>query len=249
LIKFGGETSYTAVKTIRDDTNHLKTKLPDGDGNSGKWLSSDYTWKEITFDHTSINNQLTVLGNTTSSLQTQIDAIPASQTIPEIPIPTQSNKFVITSLAGDNGSLSYITPTTSLIDEGTNLYFTATRCNNAIDVKIGDGSITNAVLGQVQAQTLIALSDIRLKENIKKIVKNSVLDKLQPVEYNFKDDTIKRKRYGLIAQDVEEVYPELIHQRDDGIKGINYQDIIALLIKDNLELNKRISNLEKLLKI
>ena len=94
---------------------------------------------------------------------------------------------------------------------------------------------------------MTALSDITLKENIKKISKNSVLENLEPVEYNFKDDKTQRKRYGLIAQDVEEIYPELIHQGEDCIKSLNYQDIIALLIKDNLELKERISNLEKYL--
>ena len=235
--------------SIEVDLDHLTStidaRVPITDGNSGKWLSSDNTFKEINipdFDTTTIDNNIATLQSTTTSLQSQINAIPDYPEIPELPSVSQSSKFVITSLAGSgHGSYTYITPSTDLINEGNNLYYTETRVNNAINNKIADGSISNAVIGQVSAQTLTALSDINLKENIKKITNNSVLKDLEPVEYNFKDN--KRKRYGLIAQDVEEIYPELIHENKEGTKSINYQDIIALLIKDNQDLRMCISNL------
>ena len=103
------------------------------------------------------------------------------------------------------------------------------------------------ILHQLQAQDFIANSDIRLKDKIIKIDEEDScsLAVLEPVKYHFKNDDTKRTRYGFIAQDVEEVLPELVHTSTNGIKGINYQDIIALLVKDNQDLRQLYNLLEK----
>lgn len=40
-----------------------------------------------------------------------------------------------------------------------------------------------------------------------------------------------RKRIGLIAQDVEKIYPEVVRTQIDGTKGILYSDLVAVLIE------------------
>ena len=167
--------------------------------------------------------------------------------IPKFDTINDSNKFVITSLA-DGGRFSYINATTNNIPEHTNnKYFTNERCDNRIDLKLSNGTVANIVANQLTGQTIIANSDIRLKENIKKIEKSN-LEKLIPVEYNFKNDK-NHKRYGFIAQDIKEDMNELIYEDSKGMLGVNYIDIIALLVKDNQELKKRIEKLENFLKI
>ena len=51
---------------------------------------------------------------------------------------------------------------------------------------------------------------------------------------------------GLIAQEVEQVLPQLVHTRDDemGTKAINYQNMVALLIKAVKELQTEIKGLK-----
>ena len=101
----------------------------------------------------------------------------------------------------------------------------------------------------IKADTLTTASDANLKENIQSI-KKSDLESLRPVTYNYKKNYNQQKsyqkRYGLIAQEVELVYPDLVETHaDTKQKSVNYIDIIALLIKDNQELREKIQNIEK----
>ena len=56
--------------------------------------------------------------------------------------------------------------------------------------------------------------------------------------YWYEDDSpiIKNKHYGLIAQELKEVYPDLVVESQDGYLAINYLEIIPLLIRSVQEL-------------
>ena len=87
-------------------------------------------------------------------------------------------------------------------------------------------------------------SDIRFKENIKNISqndKNKVLQ-LEPKTYNMIDDETKSKKYGLIAQEVEELFPELITENKEGMKGLSYIELIPLMLEHIKDLKKCIPN-------
>jgi hypothetical protein len=76
-------------------------------------------------------------------------------------------------------------------------------------------------------------SDINLKKNIFPVssILNNILA-LNPVSYNFKtekDGTISH--IGFIAQEVEQLFPELVSTGPDGIKGISYAMFTPLLTK------------------
>ncbi len=101
-------------------------------------------------------------------------------------------------------------------------------------------------------------SDERWKKNIEPLV-NSLekVDQLQGVSYDWRIDEypdqgfIEGKQIGLIAQDVEEVIPEIVHTNDEGYKSISYEKLTAVLVEalkelkaENVELKARISALE-----
>lgn len=92
-------------------------------------------------------------------------------------------------------------------------------------------------------------SDKSLKENIRKIDDDNLL-KLNPVKYNFNYDEHKITHYGLIAQEVEEHFPELVNETYDklkqtNIKSVNYIELIPLLLKQIQTMNLKISELER----
>ena len=91
-----------------------------------------------------------------------------------------------------------------------------------------------------------AYSDRRLKTNIKTI--DNALDKvssLRGVTYNRidMDDTTKRHT-GVIAQEVEEVLPEVVKTGDDGIKSVSYGNMVGLLIEAIKELRAEVQDLK-----
>lgn len=81
-------------------------------------------------------------------------------------------------------------------------------------------------------------SDLRLKKNIKRI--HNALDKvlnLQGFSYEWRKDEFpsynfeEGRKIGLIAQDVERVFPELVRTEIDGIKSVNYVNMTAVLVE------------------
>jgi len=116
---------------------------------------------------------------------------------------------------------------------------------HANDSLIVDKSITAA--GTVTAQSFNATSDVNLKENIVPINNSNALKLVslfKPYEFNFKSDEHKRKRIGVIAQELEKISPELVIENDNGIKSVSYLDMIGLLIASVKELKERIEFLE-----
>lgn len=74
-------------------------------------------------------------------------------------------------------------------------------------------------------------SDKRLKTNIKKLESTlELINKFRPVTYELKKN-LGKKQYGLIAQDVEKIVPDLVFKDDQGIRNIDYIKIIPILIK------------------
>jgi len=93
-------------------------------------------------------------------------------------------------------------------------------------------------------------SDVRLKENIVDIKEGlSIINQLRPVKFDWKDDSpfahLYPTEYGLIAQEVEEVVPEIVGTMKQDYKGINYESLVPLLISSIKELTKRVEELEE----
>lgn len=98
--------------------------------------------------------------------------------------------------------------------------------------------------GVITAQSFNAKSDKRLKENIEKYSpKQSVLD-LPVYSYNFIKDTNKTQHIGCLAQDLQKICPEIVHEGDNGFLSIEENKIIYLLLDEVKKLKKRVDELE-----
>jgi hypothetical protein len=97
----------------------------------------------------------------------------------------------------------------------------------------GNGTITGAGVGAAQ---FTANSDIRLKENIVNLAPQLAnIMALRPVEFDYKLE--KAHQIGFIAQEVREIYPDLIGETKDGyltLGGLSKND--SRLIKAIQEL-------------
>jgi hypothetical protein len=84
-------------------------------------------------------------------------------------------------------------------------------------------------------------SDERLKENLVSISNAlSKVNTLRAVTGNYIDDEDKRSRAFLIAQDVQAVLPEAIDATDPERLGLQYTDVIPLLVSAIKELNAKV---------
>jgi hypothetical protein len=73
-------------------------------------------------------------------------------------------------------------------------------------------------------------SDARLKANIVSL--GATLSKLLQIDgksYTMKKDKSEKQKIGLLAQDIEKVFPELVSE-SNGIKSVNYQGLVPVLV-------------------
>jgi len=96
-------------------------------------------------------------------------------------------------------------------------------------------------------------SDIALKENINDLTNdfyNNIL-KITPKKYNFINDENKKEHYGIIAQEVEEVFPKLVtntiiedsENNTNEIKSVNYLELIPIMIAKMKDMQNEIDKL------
>jgi len=77
-----------------------------------------------------------------------------------------------------------------------------------------------------------SLSDVSLKENI--VDATPKLDDLMQVRvrnYNLKDDVNKTKQIGVVAQELETVFPGIIETDGEGIKAVKYSVFVPMMLK------------------
>ena len=144
---------------------------------------------------------------------------------------------------------------------------------NSIGIRASAANGTNTnyaahFTGDVYANgVIVSTSDINLKENIQVLTNaNTVLNQLNPVTFNFKHDSIYGRmhmpaslQYGLIAQEVEPILPDLIKggffpaERDSvgnitankiTFKTMNYDGLISILVKGHQEQSLTIDSLQ-----
>ena len=95
--------------------------------------------------------------------------------------------------------------------------------------------------------TWVNASDITLKKDVKEIEYGlKEVMELKPKWYRMIEDDLEQ--IGFIAQDVEEVLPELVSTSEKGMKGLSYGQLTAVLVKAIQEQQKQIEELKQLVK-
>ena len=112
----------------------------------------------------------------------------------------------------------------------------------------GNLSVTGTItaVGDIIA---FSSSDRNLKENIQNI-ENPIekIQKINGVSFTWNEEKQshhKGKDIGVIAQEIEQVLPEIVSTRDNGYKAVKYEKIVALLIEGIKDLQKQIDELKK----
>ena len=126
--------------------------------------------------------------------------------------------------------------------------------NNKLNIKVNDSYIkfnTNNIqikkdvstsneiesTANITALAFYATSDITLKENIQSILDYENIPEI--VQFNWKSNG--RKSYGVIAQELQENYPELVSENTEGKLSVDYISALCMIIK---KLENKIGTLE-----
>jgi hypothetical protein len=179
--------------------------------------------------------------------------------------PTGTTDFVVQAAILPNGFVALGTP-----GDANGIPTAADRLQAFGDIRVGTAG-TNGCVKNFAGSGIMGTcsSDRRLKKDITPFA--PVLQQfsaLQPVHFNWRASEFPDRHfgdsrtYGLIAQDVESVLPELVVTGDDGFKAVDYSKLPLLTIQavkelkaqndelrtENDDLKARVSELERLMK-
>ena len=133
-----------------------------------------------------------------------------------------------------------------------NFDFTVSSANNTYPNSAYRMQLTSAGALNNTTGTYGTISDLRLKENISD-ARNYLADllKLRVVKYSLKEESSAvATKLGFIAQEVEQVFPNLVDQSDkeyegaEGIRSVKTSILIPMLLKGIQELTARVQTLE-----
>lgn len=178
---------------------------------------------------------------------------------------TSGGSMIIQTVSGNDANLRILDQTREFYigTSGGNYYvYDANAALNRYIITAGGNHLIGTttdngerlyVSGSIRATgTITANSDITLKKNLAKI--ENALEKVEQINgytYEFKEDDSKRHA-GVIAQEIQEVLPEIVNKGNDGLLGVEYGNISALLIEaikdlklQNESLVERLEALEK----
>jgi hypothetical protein len=221
-----GTTNPTSALTIQGDANISGVTTSSGGfvGNLTGNVVGDVTGTATT----STNSNNTNITNDTSSSSTHYPTF-VSNVSGYRPQKVTSSRLTFVPSTGTLGI-------TSINCSGT--ITVGTLIASSVNYN-GNVSITGDldVLGDISSS-----SDINLKENIK-TVENSLntLTQLRGVSFDWKKTG--RSSYGVIAQELEEILPELV--KNGEVKSVNYNGLIGVLIEAVKELSEEVKELKK----
>jgi len=119
---------------------------------------------------------------------------------------------------------------------------TVTNLGN-VSIAMDVSSITGdlGVTGVVTATDFNSTSDVTLKENINLI--DNPLEKISMLNgYTFNWMNNKKEAVGILAQEVEKVFPQIVSTGEDGLKRVSYDSLIPLLIESIKDLKNKLDN-------
>jgi len=130
--------------------------------------------------------------------------------------------------------------TTSITPNGDGIALVNTGTNNFWNIHMSSDwlrfSANNSNVSYIHSQTgaYVETSDRRLKENIR-TVESGVLEKLNQinvVNYNYKRDPSKQMTTGVIAQELEPLFPQFVHRESESSTlGVNYSGMSVIAIQ------------------
>jgi hypothetical protein len=152
-----------------------------------------------------------------------------------------------TSFFGSGANLTGVSAGSTVFDDTTTNQeffplFTATTSGTITASGISTSKLTyNPSTGAMTAVDFNSTSDINLKENIHTVGNAlEITEQLRGVSFDWKETG--KGSYGVIAQELEEVLPELVKQGE--VKSVNYNGIIGVLIEAIKELKKEVEDLK-----
>jgi hypothetical protein len=212
------------------------------------------TNNEVDSNFTNLNTEISTIEGDITTLQTDLNAAEGAIT-------------VLQNAALDSGEVANIVGTMVTSNTESGIAVTYDNVDNTLDFNVADWTLTidgdasgsatindlaNTTLtlditnitgnltigGDLSAANFDSTSDVALKENLNII--ESPLEKISQLNgYTFNWKENKREAVGIVAQEVEKVFPQIVRTDENGIKRVSYDSLIPVMLEAIKELAKR----------
>ncbi|WP_297096210.1 tail fiber domain-containing protein [uncultured Draconibacterium sp.] len=247
-----GENDFHAVEvSVIDDGagNQLGSlNLMSGDGTRASYDPTGLWMDKARIDNGAYG-YMELSGPNTSNLQ--LGARGDNADLPRIDMTGTDPNYSIVSISANPGDESgYVYVAGNNESYWTN--YAADGIHSSEPLQIHNSAVIYGVL-TINGDTLYAgVSDRRYKKNIQSLG-NDILGKVEQVRgvsYDWRKDEFPEKHFttakqiGVIAQELEAQFPELVKTNAEGYKSVNYDGLSAVLIEAVKELNAKVERLE-----
>ena len=164
-----------------------------------------------------------------------------SSTSFKLPSDNNTDTKVTQAYSTTNSSYPLLLCATSGVSSTSSRGATTAIVNNQLYANPSTGYLT-ATNGYAVA--FVATSDKRLKENIKPYSCEKSILELPVYTYNFIADDTKTKHIGCIAQELQEICPELVKEDEKGYLSINESKLVYLLLDEVKKLKAEVNQLK-----
>jgi hypothetical protein len=186
-------------------------------------------------DITSVNTVTTL-----ATVNANVGTFGNGTAIPSITVNAKGLITGVTTTAVSSGTA--ITDDTST-NASRFLTFTSATSGSISAANVSSTKLTfNPSTGLLTVVDINSTSDLNLKENVQ-TVENALetINALRGVSFDWKETG--RSSYGVIAQELQEILPNLVN--DGEVKSVNYNGIIGVLIEAVKELKKEVEDLKR----
>jgi hypothetical protein len=186
-------------------------------------------------DITSVNTVTTL-----ATVNANVGTFGNGTAIPSITVNAKGLITGVTTTAVSSGTA--ITDDTST-NASRFLTFTSATSGSISAANVSSTKLTfNPSTGLLTVVDINSTSDLNLKENVQ-TVENALetINTLRGVSFDWKETG--RSSYGVIAQELQEILPNLVN--DGEVKSVNYNGIIGVLIEAVKELKKEVEDLKR----
>ena len=122
-------------------------------------------------------------------------------------------------------------------------YFEGTLSAEAFHATTSVTGNTASFAGEVSALDFNTTSDLAMKNDVATIINaNKIVESLRGVSFKWNNNN--KPAYGVVAQEVEKVLPDLVVDDPSGMKSVKYLGLIGFLIESNKQLIQRVATLE-----
>ena len=118
------------------------------------------------------------------------------------------------------------------------------QLNAATDQNVAETLVKRDASGNITVQGVVQESTLASKENIQEMSNAmTLIRQFHPVLYDSAKSKTDKNVPGLIAEEVNQVYPELTESKKDELTGVHYTRLIPILIKGLQEMDKKVERL------